>query len=158
MKPTAGRSASNDSWWGERRPIPARAGIGPWTAPRVSRRVIVDYEAFFSGFTTLPPLFSHSPFGVYFQSEGSLSTLAWPAQEWLALPQSFCPALAMPAHFSFAASSPADAVTLPSASRLPTAEAMAMVFRFMRLLRVVVLTTGRVRPGTRAIYCGPAAS
>ena len=53
----------------------------------------------------------------------------------LALAQSFWPAAATPEHFSLAAASSADAVAPPSASRLPTAEAMAMVFRFMRLLR-----------------------
>ena len=39
------------------------------------------YIAFFSGAATLPPIFSHSPFGTYFHSVGSLSVLAWPAQE-----------------------------------------------------------------------------
>src|SRR5262245_30702068 len=119
----------------DRRPIPARAGIGPGGEPRFTRRAIGRYIAFLSGATTLPPIFSHSPFGTYFHSFGSLSVFAWPAQEWDAVAQSFAPAAATPEHFSLAAASPADAVAPPSASRLPTAEAMAMVFRFMRLLR-----------------------
>src|SRR5687768_7629877 len=48
------------------------------------------YIAFFS--TTLPPIFSHSPFGTYFHSSAALSVLAWPAQECLPVAQSFWPA------------------------------------------------------------------
>src|SRR5688572_1662830 len=92
------------------------------------------YIAFFSGIATLPPIFSHSPFGTYFHSFGSLSVLAWPAQEWSLVPQSFLPASATPAHFSLAASA-AVAAVLPRASTLATADAMAMLFRFMRFLR-----------------------
>ena len=76
-----GRSSSSASWWTDLRPIPARAGIGPRGTPRESRRDIGRYIAFFSGMTTLPPIFSHSPFGTYFHSPGSLSPFAWPAQE-----------------------------------------------------------------------------
>ena len=81
MNATSGRSSSSAWWWTDLRPIPARAGIGPTGTPRVSRRVIGRYIAFFSGMTTLPPIFSHSPFGTYFHSPGSLSAFAWPAQE-----------------------------------------------------------------------------
>jgi hypothetical protein len=45
---------------------------------------------------TLPPAFSHSAFGMCFHSAGSLSFLAAPAQLWLAVAQSFLPALATP--------------------------------------------------------------
>ena len=58
------------------------------------------YIAFFS--TTLPPIFSHSPFGTYFHSSAALSALAWPAQECFAVAQSFWPAAATPRHFSLA--------------------------------------------------------
>src|SRR6187401_2020587 len=97
---------------------------------------IRPYQAagFFS-IAILPPIFSHSPFGTYFQSLGSLSALAWPAHECDAVPQSFLPASATPRHFSLAGASAAEAAALPSASRLPTAEAMAMLLKFMRLLR-----------------------
>src|SRR4249920_3926961 len=114
-----------------RRPIPAHAGIGPGRTPRDSRRGIGRYIGFFSG--SLPPIFSHWPFGTYFQSSGALAMVAWPAHECLAVAQSFLPASAIPRHFSLGASS-AETVALPSASRLPTAEAMAIVFRFMKLL------------------------
>src|ERR1044072_7488029 len=106
MKPPSGRSSSSASRWTDLRPIPARAGIGPSGTPRAARGVIVHMGF---GVTTLPPIFSHSPFGTYFHSFGSLSVLAWPAQEWLALAQSFLPASATPAHFSLDPSS-ADAV------------------------------------------------
>ena len=68
----------------------------------------------------------------------ALSVFAWPAQLCLALPQSFWPALATPEHFSLAAASSAEAVVAPNASRLPTAEAMAMVLRFMDYSAIVV--------------------
>src|SRR4051812_35392269 len=152
MKPTSGRSSSSASWWTDRRPIPARAGTGPSGTPRVTRRVIGRYIAF--GATTLPPIFSHSPFGTYFHSFGSLLVFAWPAQECAGLAQSFLPASATPAHLSLAAASSADAVALPNASRLPMAEAMAMVFRFMRLLRSclwIQCSTGLSDPAATAI-------
>src|SRR3954462_4420090 len=154
MKPKSGRSSSSASWWTDLRPIPARAGTGPSGTPRVARRVIGRYIAF--GATTLPPIFSHSPFGTYFHSFGSLLVFAWPAQECAGLAQSFLPASATPAHLSLAAASSADAVALPSASRLPMAEAMAMVFRFMRLLRSclswMLLVDRLSRPEAGGIY------
>src|SRR4051812_31597609 len=153
MKPTSGRSSSSASWWTDRRPIPARAGTGPSGTPRVTRRVIGRYIAF--GATTLPPIFSHSPFGTYFHSFGSLLVFAWPAQECAGLAQSFLPASATPAHLSLAAASSAEAVALPNASRLPMAEAMAMVFRFMRLLRSclwMLLVDRLSRPEAGEIY------
>src|SRR4026207_1263264 len=108
MNPTTGRSSSSTSWWTDPTPIPALAGIGPSGTPRDARRVIGPYIAFWSA-ATLPPIFSHSPFGTYFHSFGSLSFFAGLAQEWDAVAQSFLPAAATPVHFSLAAASPADA-------------------------------------------------
>ena len=50
----------------------------------------------FFGAATVPPMLAQVPFGTYFHSAGLLSPLPRAAQACFALPQSFCPALAMP--------------------------------------------------------------
>ena len=70
------------------------------------------------GALTIPPNFSQVPFGTNFHSSGRLSLGANPAHAGVEVPQSFCPFLAPPKHFSWpsaASGSCATATVAPNA-------------------------------------------
>ena len=71
------------------------------------RRVLWDSMTnaigrFYLGASSLPFMPKHVPLATYFQSVGSMSFFAWPAQLWdpFEEAQSFAPAFAIPKHFS----------------------------------------------------------
>src|SRR6476660_9583149 len=72
---------------------------------------------------------SQVPFGTEIHASASLSTFTWPAQAFLLVPQSFLPALTMPAHFSV---SPLEAKAWEAPAARPTARRLAKADWTMR--------------------------
>ena len=89
---------------------------------------------------------THVPLATNFHSSGALSAVAWPAQECLAVPQSFAAFLAMPKHFSFAAAGLSCATALPLMA--PRATSPAIAEEMINLL-FILLSFSNVQCGVR---------
>src|SRR6185295_4357782 len=88
--------------------------------------------------TSAPPtIFSHAPLGTYTHSSPP-SALDWPAQACLLVPQSFLPALAIPAHFSMLPLSSLAANAFEPAVARPTASKLAMAERITKSVWFIV--------------------
>ena len=70
-------------WWTGPEADPGGCRNRPRRHTSRSRRVIGSLTSPLLVGRSLPPIFSHSPFGTYFHSSAALSVLAWPAQECL---------------------------------------------------------------------------
>src|SRR3954466_524048 len=127
-EPGARAAAQRRPWTAARTSRPRRVNSWwrlAWPAPGAYFFIAAAPPCWFSGlFVSVPPAMrSQVPLGTAIQASLSRSAVAVPAHALLLVPQSFLPALTMPAHFSvspFAASARLLAAPRLTARRLAT--------------------------------------
>src|SRR3954466_5494390 len=138
-EPGARAAAQRRPWTAARTSRPRRVNSWwrlAWPAPGAYFFIAAAPPCWFSGlFVSVPPAMrSQVPLGTAIQASLSRSVFEVPAHALLLVPQSFLPALTMPAHFSVspaAASAPLDAIDRLIAIRLARLPAIRDLDAFM---------------------------